>query len=134
VLDISWLSRALEILRDPEIAAVYPRWRGVDESGNEVLVPDHEWDIRKAHEARSPWAHHLAIMRRANVQQFFEEVGNRSMVRDQDVLLVHSQARFGRLVRVATLRAANAAFAAAVAAGMNLAPGVSSKVAARDRH
>ena len=97
VLDVSWVDQAIDILRDPEVAAVYPRWCGTGSLGA-IETPQHAWDISSAHSPHLPYAHHLTVMRRTNVDQFFADVGGRVMVREADRLLIAAQARFGRLV------------------------------------
>lgn len=101
VLDMSWIDRALEILEDPKVSAVYPRWCS---SGTlEQEIPVHEWKLIGSHHHLQPYAHHLTIMRREYVPEFFEEVGDRPLLRDQDILLVASMARHGRLVALPNL-------------------------------
>lgn len=103
VLDVSWVDRAVEILRgDPDVAAVYPRWRYGGEYPA-IETPVHTWHVMLSHRYRHPYAHHMTIMRRDNVAEFFHEVGERVMMRDQDLLLVAAQARFGRLVALPTV-------------------------------
>jgi hypothetical protein len=102
LLDLTWLPQALRILRDDSsVAAVYPRWRC--SGAYEFTVPVHRWSLRNAHCANTPYAHHLTVMRRENVTQFFRDLGARTLVRDQDALLVHAQARHGRLVALPAL-------------------------------
>lgn len=100
VLDVSWVDQALQILRDPDVSAVYPRWvgLGLGVAGGAIVTPVHEWRLMTCHRAWLPHAHHLTIMRRENVARFFADVGDRVMMRDQDLLLVASQPRYGRLV------------------------------------
>lgn len=96
VLDMSWVDEALEILEDKNVSAVYPRWCSSGAMVRETRI--HEWKLIGAHHPLWPCAHHLTIMRRQNVTPFFDEVGDRPLMRDQDILLVASQARYGRLV------------------------------------
>lgn len=96
VLDVSWVDGALEILQDQKVSAVYPRSlsRGV----LEIETPIHEWKLIGSHNHHWPYAHHFTIMRREYVPAFFEQVGDRPLLRDQDILLVASMARYGKLV------------------------------------
>lgn len=97
VLDMAWVDQAIDIMCDPEVAAVYPRWCGTGSLG-QIETPEHSWSITHAHSPHMPYAHHLTVMRRANVEKFFADVGERAMVREADRLLIAAQARFGRLV------------------------------------
>lgn len=97
VLDMAWVDRALQILRDdPEVSAVYPRWCST--GAHERETPDRPWALMESHVYLWPHAHHLTIMRRCHVGEFFDDVGARPLLRDQDILLVASMARHGRLV------------------------------------
>jgi len=96
VLDVSWIDRAMEILQDPEVSAVYPRWCST--GAIEQETPRRDWQLIGAHSYLQPFAHHLTIMRRAHIAEFFDDVGDRPLLRDQDILLVASMARHGRLV------------------------------------
>lgn len=96
VLDTSWIDDALEILRDVSVSAVYPRWRSTGVLALET--PFEPWDLMSAHYYLKPFAHHMTVMRRAHIPQFFDDVNGRPLLRDQDILLVASMARHGRLV------------------------------------
>lgn len=96
VLDMSWIDQALEILEDPEVSAVYPRW--CSSGALHLVTPVREWELMASHYCLEPAAHHLTIMRRAHIAEFFRDVGDRPLLRDQDILLVASMARHGRLV------------------------------------
>jgi hypothetical protein len=102
VLDTSWLGMAVRLLQgDSGISAVYPRWRS--SGALEMQTPDMAWDLMKAHHYLKPFAHHMTVMRRENVTRFFDEVGDRPLIRDQDLLLVASQARYGVLVAASAM-------------------------------
>lgn len=101
VLDVTWVDRALGILQDPEVSAVYPRWCST--GAVKLETPRHEWQLMGAHHYLKPFAHHLTIMRREHIAEFFEDVGDRPLMRDQDILLVASMARHGRLVSLPNL-------------------------------
>jgi hypothetical protein len=97
VLDLTWLQHARDILqRDQGVSAVYPCWRSTGALVGET--PIHRRSLMTSHRASQPYAHHLTIMRREHVAPFFEEVGDRPLLRDQDILLAASMARHGRLV------------------------------------
>ena len=94
ILSLDWVAEAVTILRsDPQVSAVFPRWRSP-----QVGEPtEKNWaSLRPG--AALPQAHWLTLMRRGNVAAFFERMAGRTMVVHQDLLLVHFQARFGRLV------------------------------------
>lgn len=97
VLDIKWVDRAIAILEsDASVSAVYPRWCSRGELTLET--PCQDWQLIGAHNCLQPFAHHLTVMRREHVAPFFADVGDRALLRDQDILLVASMARYGRLV------------------------------------
>jgi hypothetical protein len=96
VLDMRWIDEALRILEDTGVSAVYPRWRST--GALKLETPAEPWALMRSHHYLCPHAHHLTIMRRENVLRFFDEVGDRPLIRDQDLLLVASMARYGRLV------------------------------------
>ena len=103
VLDLSWLSTAVDLLQDPKVMAVYPRWRATRNGKPKHETPAEPWSIRLHHQQYGwPVAHHLTIMRRSMVLRVLEELraGCPIMTKDQDRLLTFTLARFGQLVSV----------------------------------
>jgi hypothetical protein len=96
VLDMQWIDEALRVLEDQSVSAVYPRWRSTGALTQETPIA--QWELMRSHYYLCPHAHHLTVMRRAHVARFFDDVGDRPLIRDQDLLLVASMARYGRLV------------------------------------
>lgn len=106
VLDISWITRAVELLdSDPTVAAVYPRW--ISTIGTKIThtVPMHTWDPSTFNRGTWPAGHTFTIMRRVNVRRTFDELEAITSVYQNrvDLLLVHSQMRYGRCVLEPTI-------------------------------
>lgn len=94
ILDLSWISEALDILKNPKIVAVYPRWKCHD-----YITPYEPWD-RKHHwhlAKYGPKAHHLTIMRREPVIELLEDakknVGH--LMSKTEIYLPGALARYG---------------------------------------
>jgi len=103
VLDTEWLERAVQIMESrPEVSAVYPRYRlTLVETGQVAFEsPAHEWEPSVSRRRHPPYVHNFTVMRRGNVQAFFEaaieNVGK--LVSLSEVLLFEGLARHGRPV------------------------------------
>lgn len=106
VLDIGWVDRAIELMeRDADVSAVYPRWQASQNGCVVRTVPIHEWNPATFNVGSTPAGHHLTIMRRENVHDFFALLRQRTATFQNrlDMLLVHSQMRYGRCVAEPTL-------------------------------
>lgn len=99
VLNLEWIDEALEILEDPKISAVYPRWKSTKNGRLNFQVPEHVWHPKYSHMRNLPYAHHLTIMRRECVEPFFAEAFKRTSTAKcfVDPLLAQSMQRYGRL-------------------------------------
>lgn len=106
VLDVSWIDGAIELMEwDDGVAAVYPRWQASVDGRVVRTTAIHEWDPTSFNMGSTPLGHHLTIMRRENVMDFFERLKRRTAIFQNrvDLLLVHSQMRYGRCVAEPTV-------------------------------
>lgn len=105
VLDLSWIDAALEILEDKNVAAVYPRWTATSNGSVRFTVPQHKWSSKTCHIRCLPYAHHLTIMRREYVDDFFVKAYEKisTAVCNVDTLCVQSMQLHGVLQSVPTI-------------------------------
>jgi hypothetical protein len=106
VLDTSWIAGAVELMEaDPTVAVVYPRWIATRDGKIVSRIPIHVWDPANFNRGSKPVGHTFSIMRRANVAQTFADLKRRtsSFQNRVDILLVHSQMRYGRCVSESTV-------------------------------
>jgi hypothetical protein len=101
IVDLSWLERAVRLLDDQTIAAVYPRWRGT--MNGKLLHETSGLPFSPTRFLQAPALidpHHLTIMRRVNVISMLSDVRSRFpvMMKNQERLLTIGQLRYGRLV------------------------------------
>ena len=96
VLDVSWIDSAADIMKDPTVIAVYPRWIAIRGNKTEVMTPLHSWPPS----GKSHFAHHLTIMRRAPVLAFLRRLKDAVgwTVTCQERLLLDHLARHGKMV------------------------------------
>ena len=106
ILDISWINDAIELMEaDQQVAAVYPRWISTVDGKITYTAPIHEWDPASFNRGTKALGHTFTIMRRSNVLRTLAELKAKTTIFKNrvDVLLVHSQMRYGRCVPEPTI-------------------------------